>query len=150
MTEEIERYITEAPLDLATLLAETEDDGSGALAVFGGTVRNKNDGRPVDGMTYDCHPSMAAKALIALEKQVIEDFGVRRCRIVHRVGPMKLGETSVWVVVRSAHRGPAMDAARWAIDTLKVRLPVWKEEHYIDGESRHLDGTPLVTPGSDT
>ena len=149
MTDQISRYITEAPLDLGQLLAETEDDGSGALAVFGGTVRDVNDGRPVDGMTYDGHPSMAAKVLAELEAQAVQEFGVRQCRIMHRIGPMKLGETSVWVVVRAAHRGPAMDAARWAIDTLKERLPVWKEEHYIDGESRHLAGTPLVTPSSE-
>jgi molybdopterin synthase catalytic subunit len=149
MTEEIAQYITEKPLELGRLLAETEDRGSGALAVFGGTVREVNEGRPVDGMTYDGHPSMAAKVLAQLEAQAIEDFGVRRCRIMHRVGPMSLGETSVWVVVRAAHRGPAMDAARWAIDALKERLPVWKEEHYTDGGSRHLDGTPLVPPGSD-
>lgn len=149
MDDSIERYITHEPLRLERLLEETEDDGSGALAVFGGTVRDTNDGRPVNGMTYDGHPSMAAKALAELEREAKDRFGVRRCRIMHRIGPMTLGETSVWVVVRDAHRGPALEAARWAIDTLKERLPVWKEEHYIDGESRHLDGTPLDVPQDD-
>ncbi len=140
---DISRYVTREPLDLDALLAETEDPGSGALAVFGGTVREMNDGRPVSGMTYDGHTSMGAKVLARLEEQAIERFGVRRCRIIHRIGALELGETSVYVVVRSAHRGSSFEAARWAIDTLKEELPVWKEEHYIDGESRYLRGTPL-------
>lgn len=149
MTESITRYITSEPLDLQRLLDETEDVGSGALAVFGGTVRENNEGRRVSGMTYDGHPSMGAKVLAELERETIERFGVRRCRIMHRIGPMRLGETSVWVVVRDAHRGPALQAAQWAIDALKERVPVWKEEHYTDGESRHLAGTPLDDSATD-
>ncbi|MFT6397436.1 MAG: molybdopterin synthase catalytic subunit [Bradymonadia bacterium] len=142
-TVDISRYITRDPLDLQALLDETEDSGSGALAVFGGTVRELNEGRPVSGMTYDGHTSMGAKLLARLEAEAIQRFDVRRCRIMHRIGVLSLGETSVYVVVRSAHRASSFEAAKWAIDTLKEQLPVWKEEHYIDGDSRYLRGTPL-------
>lgn len=146
---DISRYITTEPLNLHALLDETEDVGCGALAVFGGTVRELNEGRPVSGMTYDGHTSMGAKLLARLEAEAIERFGVRHCRIMHRIGALALGETSVYVVVRSAHRASSFDAARWAIDTLKLELPVWKEEHYIDGESRYLRGTPLGSEGDE-
>lgn len=140
---DVTRWITDAPIDLDPLLDETADPSCGALVVFGGLVRNTNDGRPVSGMTYDAHASMAASTLEALEREVLERFDVARCRIVHRIGPLALEEPSVWIVVRSGHRGAAFDAAEWAIDTLKTRLPVWKREHYIDGSDRFLDGTPL-------
>lgn len=137
------RWVTEDPLLLDPLLAETEDDASGALIVFIGTVRNENEGRPVDGMTYEAHVSLAEKTLAELEADVVEKFDVRVCRIVHRIGALKLGEASVIIVVRGGHRAPAYDASRYAIDELKQRVPIWKEEHYIDGESRYLDGVPL-------
>lgn len=143
------RWITEAPLDLDALIAETADVTCGALVAFGGLVRDHNDGRSVSGMTYDAHTRMAAATLEALEQEVLRRFDVRRCRLVHRVGPLALGEASVWVVVRSPHRKAAFRAAEYAIDTLKETLPVWKEEHYIDGDSAHLDGTSLAPDDTD-
>lgn len=137
------RWITSEPLALDPLLAETEDDGSGALVVFYGTVRNQNEGRPVDGMTYEAHVSMAEKVLAALEEETLAAFDIRHCRIVHRIGALKLGEASVIILVRSAHRDAAYQASRYAIDQLKQRVPIWKQEHYIDGDSRYLDGIPL-------
>jgi molybdopterin synthase catalytic subunit len=137
------RWITEDPLQLEPLLAETEDESSGALVVFYGTVRNENEGRPVSGMTYEAHVSMAEKVLRELEAEVLDRFDVRRCRIVHRIGALKLGEASVIIVVRGGHRGPTYEASRYAIDELKQRVPIWKQEHYIDGDSRYLDGVPL-------
>ncbi len=138
-----DRWITAAPLDLQTLIDETVDPTCGALVAFGGLVRNHHQGRAVSGMTYDAHVNMCARVLEALERETCEKFGVAHCRIVHRTGALELGEASVWIVVRSAHRGPAFEAAEYAIDTLKERLPVWKEEHYTDGSRAHLKGTPL-------
>ena len=137
------RWVTEEPLQLEPLLRETEDPASGALVIFLGTVRNHNDGRPVSGMTYDAHVSMAEKVLAQIEQEALERFDVRYCRIQHRIGPMTLGEPSVQIVVRAAHRGAAYAASRYAIDELKRRAPIWKEEHYTDGDSRFLDGVPL-------
>ena len=143
---DIRRWITEEPLDLSALLDETEDESTGGLVVFGGTVRCTNEGRPVTGMTYDAHVPMAARVLRELEAEVVRDYEVRQCRIVHRIGPMDLGVHCVYVVVRAPHRAAAFRAAEYAIDTLKDRTPIWKEEHYVDGDSRHLDGVPLKTP----
>lgn len=137
------RWILNSPLDVNALIQETEDPGSGALIVFYGTVRDQNEGQPVNGMTYEAHVSMAEKVLAEIEQEAIQRFGARRVRIQHRIGPLALGEPSVLVVVRAAHRAEAYAASRYAIDELKQRAPIWKEEHYLSGDSRYLDGVPL-------
>lgn len=141
------RWVTEAPLDLNALIAETEDDSCGALVIFSGVVRNTNEGRPVDGMTYEAHVELADKVLAEIEAEVLAQFPVKQCRIMHRIGALALGEVSVYVVVRGVHRGETFDAARYGIDATKERVPIWKEEHYTDGDSRYLDGTPLRPRG---
>jgi molybdopterin synthase catalytic subunit len=136
-------WVTEQPLNLSELLAETEDSGSGALVVFVGTVRDHNDGKPVEAVTYEAHVPLAERTLQELEQEVLQRFDVRTCRIQHRVGQLELGEPSVAIIVRAAHRDEAFEAARYAIDELKKRAPIWKEERYASGESRHLEGVPL-------
>lgn len=136
-------HLTDQALDLAALLAETEDERCGALAVFGGTVRIDNDGQQVSGIDYTAYEPLAIKTLQALETETIERFGIHQCRLCHRTGRLALGELSVLVVVRAAHRPEAFEAARWAIDTLKARVPVWKQEHYADGSSEYLEGTEI-------
>lgn len=134
----------DSPLSLDPLLQETDDHGTGALVVFYGTVRNTNDGRPVKSMAYEAHVSMAEKVLETIEQEALAKFDVQHCRIVHRIGHLELGEPSVIIVVRSAHRADGYAASRYAIDELKQRAPIWKEEHYADGDSRYLDGVPLT------
>ncbi len=141
------RWVTEEPLDLNALLAETEDPGSGALVVFSGTVRDQNDGRSVSSMTYEAHVALAERVLQQIEAEALARFSARRCRIVHRLGPLALGEVSVYVVVRAAHRAEAFAAARYGIEAVKQRVPIWKREHYLDGDSRYLEGTPLPEAG---
>jgi molybdopterin synthase catalytic subunit len=137
------RWILDTPLHLEPLLAETEDHASGALVIFYGTVRNENEGRPVQAMTYEAHVSLAEKVLAEIEQEVLDKFDARRCRIQHRTGTLQLGEPSVLIVVRAGHRAEAYAASRYAIDEVKQRAPIWKEEHYADGDSRYLDGIPL-------
>lgn len=137
------RWMVEAPLELEPLLRETEDPASGALVIFYGTVRNENDGRPVQAMTYEAHVALAEKALREIEAEAITRFGVQHCRIQHRIGLLQLGEPSVLIVVRAGHRDAAYAASRYAIDEVKQRAPIWKEEHYADGDRRYLDGVPL-------
>jgi len=137
------RYLIEESIDLNALIQETEDPGSGALVIFVGTVRDHNEGKPVEAVTYEAYRPLAEKALQELEREVLERFGVRRCRIQHRVGHLKLKEPSVAIVIRSAHRGEAFEAAKWAISELKRRVPIWKEEHYVGGGSSHLKGIQL-------
>lgn len=138
------RWICDTSFDLAALLSETEDVSSGALVIFYGTVRDENDGQPVHSMTYEAHVALAEKVLAEIEQEALTRFQVRRCRIQHRIGLLQLGEPSVIIIVRAAHRGAAYDASRYAIDELKQRAPIWKEEHYVGGESRYLDGVPLT------
>lgn len=137
------RWIVTDSLELEPLLRETEDNASGALVIFYGTVRNENEGRPVQSMTYEAHVPLAEKALREIEQEALDKFGVRRCRIQHRIGHLELGEPSVLIVVRAGHRDEAYAASRYAIDEVKQRAPIWKEEHYADGDSRYLDGVPL-------
>ena len=135
--------LTESALDLASLLAETETAQAGALVVFGGSVRIENEGKSVSGIDYSAYAPLAEKALAKIEAECLQRFDILRCRVIHRIGALKLGELSVLVVVRAAHRPAAFEAARWAIDTLKERVPVWKEEHYAGGASAHLQGVEL-------
>lgn len=140
------RCVQSEPLDLDALLLEVSGHDSGAYVVFSGTVRNENEGRAVRVMVYDAHIPLAEKVLADLEDDVIARFDVLGCRIQHRVGELQLGEPSVIIVVGAAHRAAAFEAAHYAIDTLKQRAPIWKEEQYADGESRFLDGAPLQAP----
>ena len=138
--------LTDSELDLAGLLAETDTAEAGALVVFGGTVRIVNEGRRVAGIHYSAYAPLAEKTLADIERECLQRFEILRCRVVHRGGALKLGELSVLVVVRAAHRPAAFEAARWAIDTLKQRAPIWKEEHYEDGAAAHLPGVELKPP----
>ncbi len=137
------RWIAKKPMDLGRLLAETEDPGCGGLVIFSGIVRDENEGKAVQAITYDCHIEMAENILKDLELEILKKFPVRQCRVQHRIGRLELGEASVYVVVRAVHRGEAFEAARYGIDELKRRAPIWKEEHYATGQSEFLPGTPL-------
>lgn len=134
--------LTNEVLDIESLLTQTADPECGALVVFGGTVRLDDGVQQID---YTAYAPIAEKALAEIEQETLRRFDIRHCKLVHRLGMLKLGELSVVVVVRAGHRGPAFEAARWAIDTLKVRVPVWKEEHTTDGRSSFVAGQTLQT-----
>lgn len=132
--------LTQDELSIESLLTQTEDPECGALIVFGGTVR-LDDG--VQHIDYTAYAPLAEKALAEIEQETLQRFEIHHCRLVHRLGLLKLGELSVLVVVRAGHRSPAFEAARWAIDTLKARVPVWKEERMADGRSSFVKGQAL-------
>ena len=136
-------WLTRDVLDLDELLAETEDPTCGGVVVFSGDIRNHNDGREVTGITFEAHEALASKAIEALEEEVLETFDVAQCRIQHRIGDIPVGESSVLIVVRAAHRAAAFDGCRHAIDELKERVSIWKKEHYAEGDSAYLEGNPL-------
>jgi molybdopterin synthase catalytic subunit len=94
-------------------------------------------------MSYSAYAPVAEKTMAAIEQEALARFRITACHIRHRIGELSLGEASVLVVVRAPHRADAFDAARYAIDTLKRRAPIWKQEHYVSGESRYLEGVPL-------
>lgn len=141
------RHVTSDPLSLDALLTETDHPDAGALVVFGGTVRRTHEGKEVTAIDYSAYGELAERTFAELEAEVCATFPVNACRIVHRTGDLAVGELSVLVVVRSPHRGDGFEAARYAIDTLKKRAPVWKREAYTDGTEVYLQGETLPGAG---
>lgn len=141
-----ERHLSAETLDLEALLSETADDHCGALVVFGGTVRLANNGREVESMDYSAYGPLAARTLADIEAETMTRFSAHACRIQHRTGRLGLGEVSVYVVVRAVHRHQAFDAASHALEELKARVAVWKNEYYADGSSAYLEGTEVAQP----
>ncbi len=114
----------------------------GALVVFDGIVRNNTRGRRTLYLDYHAYEAMAIKQMDELAEQALRDYKVDQVRIVHRLGRMEIGETSVLIAVTSAHRGAAFDASRFLIDTLKRTVPIWKKEYFEDG-AVWADGEPF-------
>lgn len=136
-------HITDQPLELEALLEETQSPESGALVVFAGTVRTHNEGRKVTAIDYSAYEPLAEKALAEIEQETLQRFDIARCRIRHRTGDLQIGDMSVVVVVRAAHRADAFEAGRYAIDTVKHKVPIWKREAYADGSHVYLKGCAL-------
>jgi molybdopterin synthase catalytic subunit len=114
----------------------------GAVAVFEGIVRNHSRNRRTLYLDYEAYEPMAAKKLEELAEQALAQFAVREVAVVHRLGRLQIGETSVLIAVASAHRAAAFDACRWLIDNLKKTVPIWKKEHFEDG-AVWADGEPF-------
>lgn len=125
--------LTRSPIDADKLIAEAKADEDGALVIFDGIVRNNSRGRRTLYLDYEAYEEMATKQLDELAREARIKFSVRQVTIVHRLGRLALGETSVLIVVASAHRAQAFEACRWLIDTLKKTVPIWKKETFVDG-----------------
>ena len=125
--------------DLKKRLADPAD---GALTIFEGIVRNNSRGRATKFLDYEAYESMAINEMERLAQAALEKYQVRDVCLVHRLGRLEVGETSVVIAVASAHRGPAFEACRWLIDTLKKTVPIWKKEHFEDG-AVWADGEPF-------
>jgi len=131
---DIYRVVTE-PLAPDAIAAAVDDPGAGGIAIFSGVVRNETGGRPVKFLEYEAHAPMAEIKMREIGATVRDRWpGVKRVAMLHRVGRLEIGEASVLIAVAAAHRGDAFEACRYAIDTLKRTVPVWKKEHFEDGE----------------
>lgn len=130
------------PVDVGQLESEIRAGGDGAVCTFDGIVRDNTRGRRTLWLDYEAYEEMALKQMQALAAEALTKFGVRDVTLVHRLGRLTVGETSVLVVVASAHRGAAFDACRWLIDTLKKQVPIWKKEQFEDG-AVWADGEPF-------
>ena len=137
--------IVTEPIDAAAVLAEVQRPGHGASILFVGTVREVNDGRPVDGMEYTSYSAMAEKEMTAIAREAHEQFSGSFVVIVHRIGELAIGEASVAVATAHAHRDAAYGASRYCIEQLKKRVPIWKREHYTDGTREWIDPTAQVS-----
>ncbi|MGC2246889.1 MAG: molybdenum cofactor biosynthesis protein MoaE [Terriglobales bacterium] len=125
--------IVRQPIATQAVLAALKQPEDGAAVVFEGVVRDNTRGRRTLYLDYEAYEAMALKQMECLAAEARERFAVRAISIIHRLGRLEIGETSVLIVVASAHRGAAFEACRWIIDTLKKTVPIWKKEYFEDG-----------------
>jgi molybdopterin synthase catalytic subunit len=124
-----------SPIEPAALRAAMSDARAGAFVVFEGWVRDRNEGRAVLRLQYEAFDTLAEKEGLRIVEEAKRNYPVFDIRCIHRTGLLELGELAVWVGVSAQHRGAAFDACRFVIDEVKARVPIWKKEHYADGES---------------
>ena len=136
------------PIDPAALLAEVTTPATGATTLFVGTVRDVNEGRAVTGIEYSAYTAMALDEMERIAREASQQFDGVRVAVEHRVGLLVLQEISVAIAVAHARRAPAIDAGRFIIEELKRRVPVWKQEQYVDGERAWVDPTVISVPVS--
>jgi molybdopterin synthase catalytic subunit/molybdopterin converting factor small subunit len=135
-------HLTRNAIDAKSVIESIKRPEDGAVAVFDGIVRNHSRGRRTLYLDYEAYEPMALKQMDSLLKEARERFQVRDVALIHRLGRLEIGETSVLIVVAAAHRAAAFDACRWLIDTLKKTVPIWKKEYFADG-AVWADGEPF-------
>ena len=127
--------VLDRPLSPDAIAAAVDHPGAGGVVVFSGVVRNETAGRPVKFLEYEAHPPMAVAKMREIGDAARARWpGLKRVAMQHRIGRLEIGEASVLIAVSAAHRAEAFEACRYAIDTLKRTVPVWKKEHFEDGE----------------
>ena len=112
-----------------------DNEATGALVTFVGRVRNRNEGKYVQFLFYEGADGIAGSEFEKINRETRSRFDIEDIRCVHRTGRLELGDIAVWIGVSARHRGAAFDACQFVIDALKQRLPIWKKEHYADGDS---------------
>ncbi len=137
----IHASIVQSPIDPTSVLKQVGHEEDGAVLLFVGVVRNQADGRAVTGMRYEAFEEMAMDVLETIAGEGAARLGTDRLAVVHRVGELAIGDPSVAIAVSSPHRGDAYDASRYVIEEIKKRLPVWKKEHYVEGEDAWVQGS---------
>ena len=125
--------LTRDPIESAKLVAAAKRGEDGAVVVFDGIVRDNTRNRPTLFLDYEAYEEMAMNQMEQLATEARSRFGIRHVTMIHRLGRLMVGETSVLIVVASAHRASAFEASRWLIDTLKKTVPIWKKETFVDG-----------------
>ncbi len=131
-------HLSETPIDVSPLRAGVLDPRAGGYASFEGWVRDHHAGRAVDGLDYEAYATLAEREGERIIAEAKARFDVIEACCVHRVGTLAIGDLAVWVGVSAAHRGAAFDACRYIIDETKRRVPIWKREHYREGDADWL------------
>ena len=137
------------PIDMAALARHVRAPADGAVVSFDGFVRNESHNRATLYLDYEAYESMALAKMREIGTQLHEKYRVHRVPMVHRLGRLEIGETSVFIAVSAPHRAAAFDACRFAIDTLKRTVPIWKKEYFADGAvwaDGELPPAPAATP----
>jgi molybdopterin synthase catalytic subunit len=127
--------ISDQKIEVAELRQQLANPGSGGVCVFEGWVRNQNEGRDVLQLEYEVYEPLAVSEGEKVIAEAMRDFPFLEASCVHRSGLLAIGDCAVWVGVSAAHRDEAFKACRYIIDEIKSRLPIWKKEHYVDGDS---------------
>jgi molybdopterin synthase catalytic subunit len=136
------------PIDAAELIRRVRGSEDGAIVSFDGFVRNHSHGRATKYLEYEAYEPMALGKMKDIVSQLHERYAIHRVAMVHRLGHLEVGETSVFIAVSAAHRGAAFDACRHAIDTLKKTVPIWKKEFFEDGAVWADGELPPAPPGA--
>ena len=126
--------LTRDVIDIAGIAKQLLRGEDGAVVNFEGVVRNNTKGRRTQFLDYECYEPMAVKMLAEIGREIARSYAIGRIAMVHRLGRMEIGETSVAVIVTAPHRKPAFEAALEGINRLKRMVPIWKKEHFADGE----------------
>jgi MoaE-MoaD fusion protein len=135
-------------IDAGALEQYVRGDRDGAIVAFDGFVRNESHGRATKYLEYEAYEPMALAKMKEIAGQMHEKFGIHRVAIVHRLGRLEVGESSVFIAVSAPHRAAAFDACRYAIDTLKRTVPIWKKEYFEDGAVWADGELPPAPPGA--
>ncbi|OLB39393.1 MAG: molybdenum cofactor biosynthesis protein MoaE [Acidobacteria bacterium 13_2_20CM_57_17] len=137
------------PIDMAAQIRLVRAPEGGAIVTFDGFVRNQSHNRATLYLDYEAYESMALAKMQEIGLQIHEKYRIHRVAMVHRLGRLEIGETSVFIAVSAPHRAAAFDACRFAIDTLKRTVPIWKKEYFEDGAvwaDGELPPAPAATP----
>ena len=126
---------TETAIDTAAARRELLDQGAGGYVSFEGWVRDHNEGQDVTRLEYEAFQVLALKEGERILAEATQRFPIKRTACIHRIGSLDLTDMAVWVGVSSTHRGEAFEACRYIIDEVKHRVPIWKKEHYVSGDS---------------
>ena len=139
--------LSTTPLDVAELRASLADPACGGFACFEGWVRNSHEGQQVLRLEYEAFPALAQREGERILAEASQRFGVPHVACAHRIGLLGLGEVAVWVGAAAPHRDEAFRACRYIIDEVKHRLPIWKKEHYVGGDSGWVNCERCALPG---
>jgi molybdopterin synthase catalytic subunit len=132
--------VTEAPLDSPGIRREALDPRAGAVVLFEGCARDQHQGRAVELLAYEAFAPMAETELGKIREEAMARYGLVRCLVHHRLGAVPLTEAAVVVATAAPHRQEAFAAAAWIMDRIKEQVPIWKREHYRDGEANWVEG----------
>jgi molybdopterin synthase catalytic subunit len=139
--------LVKSPINFDGLLRFVRAEKDGAIVTFDGFVRNESHGRTTEYLEYEAYEAMALTKMQEIATDLHDKFAIHRLAMVHRLGRLEIGETSVFIAVSAPHRAAAFDACRYAIDTLKKTVPIWKKEYFADG-AVWADGELPPTPRS--
>lgn len=141
--------ITHQPIETDKVLASVQADQAGASVLFVGTTRQFTGEKKTLKLDYECYEKMAIKKMHQIRDQAMEQWPVNECSIVHRVGTIEIGESSIAVAVSTPHRVASFEAAQWLVDTLKKQVPIWKREYWADGTQQWVHPDEAVINQAD-